>query len=124
MKNVLKKIGVVASALLLSCGIVVGVSSAATATGKYSKLIGTNDQSNGKAIATMKNTTTGSRYSQVFVYQGNNVLVDHKEKAVSGGKSLQVVTSNSYARIRANSCIYNSSVPISGSAEGLNITIK
>lgn len=124
MKNVLKKVGVVVSALLLSCGIIVGVSSAATSTGKYSKLVGINDKSNSKAITTMTNTSTSSRYSQVFVYKDNDTLVKLKEQAVSAGSTLSVTTSNSYPVIRAHSCIYKSSASQSGSAEGLDVTIK
>lgn len=124
MRNVLKKVGVGVFAMLLSCGIIVGVCSAASATGKYSKLVGSNDTGSGRAIATMTNTSTTSRYSQVFVYRAGDNLIDSKEKSIGPGASLQVITSNSYKIITAVSCIYNSAAPASGSSEGLEVTIK
>lgn len=124
MRNILKKsIGIVC-ALALTCGMFSVVSYAATKTGSYSKLVGTNDQGNSRAIATAKNTTASSKYLQVFLYKGNGSLITYTEGSTAAGATKQVNSSNSYSSIIAKSCIYNAGSPNSGALEGLTVTVK
>lgn len=124
MKNLLKKLSVSVLVLTMSTGLIAVVACAETKIGSYSKLVGTNDSGNNHAIATMINTSGSSRYSQLFMYRGNKVLISNKEKIVSSGSSLQIVSTNSYKKIYAISTIYNSGSPNSGVVEGLQAQIK
>lgn len=97
---------------------------AATSNGTYSKLVGTNDVSNGRAIATLTNKTGDRRYVELFIYRGNGNMVGSRSGVVAAGNTFQTTSSNAYNKVYAKSTIYHSADWHSGSAEGLRVTIK
>ncbi len=110
--------------LTIVCSAFAVMAYAATTNGTYSKLVGTNDVSNGRAIATLTNKTGDRRYVELFIYRGNGNMVGSRSGVVAAGNTFQTTSSNAYNKVYAKSTIYHSADWHSGSAEGLRVTIK
>ena len=110
--------------LTIVCSAFAVMAYAATTNGTYSKLVGTNDVSNGRAIATLTNKTGDRRYVELFIYRGNGNMVGSRSGVVAAGNTFQTTSSNAYNKVYAKSTIYHSADLHSGSAEGLRVTIK
>lgn len=124
----MKRLGKILLTSVLSLAIVCSafavMAYAATTNGTYSKLVGTNDVSNSRAIATLTNKTGDSRYVELFIYRGNGNMVGSRSGVVAAGKTFQTTSSNAYNKVYATSTIYHSADWHSGSAEGLRVDIK
>ena len=124
----MKRLGKILLTSVLSLAIVCSafavMAYAATTNGTYSKLVGTNDVSNSRAIATMTNKTRDSRYAELFIYRGNDTMIGSRSGVVAAGNTFQTTSSNAYNKVYAKSIIYHSADWHSGSAEGLRVTIK
>ena len=110
--------------LTIVCSAFAVMAYAATTNGTYSKLVGTNDTSNSRAIATMTNKTGDRRYAELFIYRGNGTMIGSRYGVIAGGKTFQTTSSNAYDKVYAKSAIYHSASWESGSAEWLRVDIK
>ena len=110
--------------LTIVCSAFAVMAYAATKNGTYSKLVGTNDTSNSRAIATLTNKTRDRRYVELVIYANTGTLIGSRSGVVAAGKTFQTTSSNAYGSIYAQSIIYHSADWHSGSAEGLQVTIK
>ena len=110
--------------LTIVCSAFAVMAYAATTNGTYSKLVGTNDVSNSRAIATLTNKTGDRRYVELFIYANSGTLIGSRSGVVAAGKTFQTTSSNAYKKVYAKSTIYHSADWHSGSAEGLRADIK
>lgn len=110
--------------LTIVCSAFAVMAYAATKNGTYSKLVGTNDMSNSRAIATLTNKTSDRRYVELFIYANGSTLIGSRSGVVAAGKPFQTTSSNAYGKVNAQSIIYHSADWHSGSAEELRVTIK
>lgn len=110
--------------LTIVCSAFAVMAYAATTNGTYSKLVGTNDTSNNRAIVTLTNKTRDRRYAELFIYRGNGTMIGSRSGVVAAGKTFQTTSSNAYGSIYAQSIIYNAADWHSGSAETLRVAIK
>ena len=102
--------------LTIVCSAFAVMAYAATKNGTYSKLVGTNDTSNSRAIATMTNKTGDRRYAELFIYANTGTLIGSRSGVVAAGKTFQTTSSNAYGNVYAQSIIYHSADWHSGSA--------
>lgn len=94
--------------LTIVCSAFAVMAYAATKNGTYSKLVGTNDVSNSRAIATMTNKTGDRRYVELLICRGNGTVIASRLEKVNGGESIQTISSNAYDKVYATSTIYHS----------------
>lgn len=110
--------------LTIVCSAFAVMAYAATTNGTYSKLVGTNDTSNNRAIVTLTNKTSDRRYAELFIYRGNGTMIGSRSGVVAAGNTFQTTSSNAYNKVYATSTIYHSADWHSGSAEWLRVDIK